>query len=49
VSYADVAKAETVLGWRTTRSLADMCADAWRWRSSELSPPDAETIGSHGG
>jgi UDP-glucose 4-epimerase len=31
-SYADVSKAATDLGWKTTRDLADMCADSWRWQ-----------------
>jgi UDP-glucose 4-epimerase len=31
--YADPNKATTALGWRAERSLADMCADAWRWQS----------------
>jgi UDP-glucose 4-epimerase len=31
-SYADVSKAATVLGWKTTRDLAEMCADSWRWQ-----------------
>jgi UDP-glucose 4-epimerase len=31
--YADPGKATTVLGWRAERTLADMCADAWRWQS----------------
>jgi UDP-glucose 4-epimerase len=31
--YADPSLAETLLGWRATRSLEDMCADAWRWQS----------------
>ena len=30
--YADPARAERELGWRATRSLAEMCADAWRWK-----------------
>ncbi len=32
-SYADVAKAASVLGWRANRSLDEMCADVWRWQS----------------
>ncbi len=32
-SYADATKAADVLGWRTTRSLDEMCADVWRWQS----------------
>ena len=31
--YADPALAHRLLGWRASRSLADMCADAWRWQS----------------
>ncbi|MBK9307977.1 MAG: UDP-glucose 4-epimerase GalE [Nitrospira sp.] len=31
--YADPGKATTLLGWRAERTLADMCADAWRWQS----------------
>ena len=30
--YADASLAKRLLGWRATRSLADMCADAWRWQ-----------------
>ena len=32
VSYADPSLAERELGWRTTRTVADMCADTWRWQ-----------------
>ena len=31
--YADSSLAERLLGWRATHTLADMCADAWRWQS----------------
>lgn len=31
--YADPAKANRELGWKTEKSLDDMCADAWRWQS----------------
>jgi len=31
--YADPARAGELLGWRATRSLEEMCADAWRWQS----------------
>jgi UDP-glucose 4-epimerase len=30
--YADPAKAIRELGWRATRSVEEMCADAWRWQ-----------------
>ncbi|ADY55808.1 UDP-glucose 4-epimerase [Syntrophobotulus glycolicus DSM 8271] len=32
VCYADAGKAERELKWKTTRSLADMCLDSWRWQ-----------------
>jgi UDP-glucose 4-epimerase len=32
-SYADPAKANAELGWATTRTVDDMCADTWRWQS----------------
>ncbi len=32
--WADPAYAEKVLGWRASRSLAQMCDDAWRWQSA---------------
>ena len=31
--YADATLAHRLLGWRATRTLADMCDDAWRWQS----------------
>ncbi len=33
-SYADVSKAATVLGWKATRDLGDMCRDSWRWQQT---------------
>jgi UDP-glucose 4-epimerase len=33
-TYADPALAQKVLGWKASRSLADMCADSWRWQSA---------------
>ena len=33
VCYADPARAQQELGWRATRGLEEMCADAWRWQS----------------
>jgi UDP-glucose 4-epimerase len=32
VSYADPSLAERELGWRTRRTVDDMCADTWRWQ-----------------
>jgi UDP-glucose 4-epimerase len=31
--YADPALAKSLLGWSAKQSLADMCADTWRWQS----------------
>jgi len=31
--YADTSLAQNLLGWKASRSLVDMCADAWRWQS----------------
>lgn len=31
--YADPALARELLGWQASRSLDDMCTDAWRWQS----------------
>ena len=32
-SYADATKAASVLNWRATRTLDEMCEDVWRWQS----------------
>jgi UDP-glucose 4-epimerase len=32
-TWADTTRAAEELGWRATRSIEDMCADAWRWQS----------------
>lgn len=32
--WADTRLAEEKLGWRATRGIAEMCADAWRWESA---------------
>ncbi len=32
--WADPAKARTELGWSATRTLAEMCRDAWSWQST---------------
>ena len=34
VSYADASKAERELGWKTRRSIFDMCRDAWRFEDN---------------
>lgn len=35
--YADPTLANMLLGWRATRDLEQMCADAWRWQSQAAS------------
>jgi len=32
--YANASRARALLGWEARRSLAAMCADAWRWQSA---------------
>ena len=32
--WADSEKAQKILGWKTTRTLEDMCRDTWRWQSN---------------
>jgi UDP-glucose 4-epimerase len=32
--WADPAMAESLLGWRATRTLEQMCADTWRWQEA---------------
>lgn len=32
VCFGDVQKAKKLLNWQATRSLADMCRDAWNWQ-----------------
>ena len=34
VTVADAALADSRLGWRTRRTLSDMCRDSWAWQSS---------------
>ena len=34
ILYADPRRAERDLGWKASRTLADMCADTWRWQLS---------------
>lgn len=33
ISYADPSLAKRLLGWEATRTLDQMCEDAWRWQS----------------
>jgi UDP-glucose 4-epimerase len=33
-SFADPTRAREILGWKAARSLATMCADTWRWQST---------------
>ncbi len=39
VSYADVGKVAAELGWTATRSVDQMCVDAWRWKQTSLTAP----------
>lgn len=32
--YADPSKAERELGWKAEKGIEEMCADSWRWQSS---------------
>ncbi|MBQ2042927.1 MAG: UDP-glucose 4-epimerase GalE [Firmicutes bacterium] len=32
--WADASKARDILGWKTRRSLADMCRDSWNWQKN---------------
>lgn len=34
--WADTQLAEKTLGWRATRTIQDMCDDAWRWQTSRV-------------
>ncbi len=36
-SFADPSLAERELGWRTSRTVDDMCADTWRWQQANPS------------
>ena len=32
--YADASKAEREMGWKATRTIEDMCRDAWNWQKN---------------
>ena len=32
VVYADINLAKSILNWRPTRSIKDMCRDGWNWQ-----------------
>lgn len=32
--YANVAKAEQMLGWKTTKTIEDACRDSWKWQQT---------------
>jgi UDP-glucose 4-epimerase len=34
ITYADPSKANRELGWKAERGIQEMCADVWRWQSS---------------
>jgi UDP-glucose 4-epimerase len=34
--YANPAKAESVLGWRASRGIEEMCESTWRWRALRI-------------
>lgn len=36
-NYADASQAASLLGWRASRDLHEMCADAWRWQAGNPS------------
>lgn len=42
VVYADVNKAATVLGWRASHDLANMCRDAWAWDCAQSEKVDTK-------
>ncbi|MGN5456567.1 MAG: UDP-glucose 4-epimerase GalE [Candidatus Kurthia intestinigallinarum] len=32
ISFADITKAQQILGWQPLKNLTEMCQDAWRWQ-----------------
>jgi UDP-glucose 4-epimerase len=43
--WAEPARAKELLGWTATRTLADMCADHWRWQASNPDGYGSATLG----
>lgn len=41
ICYADVSKAEKELRWQATKTLAEACADSWKWQSQN---PNGYTV-----
>ena len=40
-SYANADKALNILGWKTEKTLADMCRDSWNWQKNN---PDRKSV-----
>lgn len=36
--YADSSRAQQLLGWKATQTLAHMCEDSWRWQQNQPRP-----------
>lgn len=45
--WADTSLANELLGWKASRSLDRMCADAWRWQQ-RCEAPSGQTVGAGG-
>jgi len=48
IVYADPSRAQAMLGWTASRMLDDICADSWRWQSSNpegYRPEGSSSIG----
>jgi UDP-glucose 4-epimerase len=42
--FADVSLASTLLDWRATRNIEDMCRDSWRWQQSNPNGYQTEPV-----
>ena len=42
---ADVSLANKLLGWQTSRTIHDMCADSWRWQQANPEGYSMATLG----